>query len=181
MSDIHKRVMKVINYYGLNVNNFSKEIGLNNNVTIDRIVKAKSAPSHAVITRILTRFKDIDANWLIQGKGAMEIKKNDASNNNVVQSTKRLKTVIVRGDEMLPTYASGTELSLKEIKGFRETLIPNKPYWVRTKEQIFFRYLKGNGDKLIAYSLNPDFEEFEVSKDDIISIWSVVSRYFEEA
>ena len=66
-------------------------------------------------------------------------------------------------------------------KGFRETLIPNKPYWVRTKEQIFFRYLKGNGDKLIAYSLNPDFEEFEVSKDDIISIWSVVSRYFEEA
>ena len=78
MSDIHKRVMKVINYYGLNVNNFSKEIGLNNNVTIDRIVKAKSAPSHAVITRILTRFKDIDANWLIQGKGAMEIKKNDA-------------------------------------------------------------------------------------------------------
>ncbi|MEA2041169.1 MAG: hypothetical protein U9N85_01270 [Bacteroidota bacterium] len=72
-----------MNEFNYNKNSFSKAIGINNNVTIGRIVNEDRNPSYEIIEKILLTFGSIDANWLITGKGEMlKSKKNETDRNN---------------------------------------------------------------------------------------------------
>lgn len=71
--DVSKRILAVMQHYGLRNAKFSRAIGLNNNSTVGRIVDGKSNPSFDVLYKILDVFKEIDGTWLITGRGTMLI------------------------------------------------------------------------------------------------------------
>ena len=64
-----ERIQYVINNEGLNKNSFSKAIGLNNNVTITRIINEKRNPSRNTCKKIVERFPKYNMGWLLTGEG----------------------------------------------------------------------------------------------------------------
>lgn len=69
---INQRIRQVMEDQNLNINSFSKRIGMTNNVTIGNIVGNRvNKPSYEVIKMILSAFSTIDARWLITGEGQM--------------------------------------------------------------------------------------------------------------
>lgn len=64
-----ERLMFIINKLGYNKNSFSAAIGLSNNVTIGRIVNENRMPSWEILDKILQTFGNINANWLLAGRG----------------------------------------------------------------------------------------------------------------
>ena len=73
--------------YSLNKNSLSVAIGLTNNVTIGRIVNENRHPSQKTLQLILTKFSNIDANWLFSGTGEMYISDFDQEAENVLLSS----------------------------------------------------------------------------------------------
>ncbi|WP_159522963.1 helix-turn-helix domain-containing protein [Sunxiuqinia indica] len=100
--DIKDRVIAVMHYFDCNNAQFSQKVGLNNNTTIGRIIKGDTRPSFDVLYKILSTFPDLDANWLILGRGKMFL---HAEN----------KTEV---NEPIPAYGSndGNEIEIQEIK-----------------------------------------------------------------
>ncbi len=68
-SNVAERIELLIKELGYNKNSFSKAIGLTNNVTIGNIVNNNRQPSFGIIERIILSFENVNANWLITGKG----------------------------------------------------------------------------------------------------------------
>jgi transcriptional regulator with XRE-family HTH domain len=55
---------------GLNPTQFADEIGVQRS-SISHILSGRNNPSLDLVTKILNRFKDVDSNWLILGKGSL--------------------------------------------------------------------------------------------------------------
>lgn len=70
-NSISSRIRLIINQLDMNINSFSKAIGLSNNVTIGRIINEDREPSFQILNKIILKFGSIDANWLLTGKGKM--------------------------------------------------------------------------------------------------------------
>jgi hypothetical protein len=68
---IGERISELINYYELNIASFSESIGLNNRVTLSRIIHDKSSPSYKIIEGIKEKYKEVNLNWLVAGSGEM--------------------------------------------------------------------------------------------------------------
>lgn len=68
---INQRIKELIDSLDLNINSFSKEIGLTNNVTIHRIVNDGSNPSLYTLESILEKYPQLNSEWLIRGNGEM--------------------------------------------------------------------------------------------------------------
>lgn len=66
-----ERVQLIMKNEGFNKNSFSEAIGLNNNVTITRILNEKRKPSPATFNKIADRFPRYNRTWLLTGKGEM--------------------------------------------------------------------------------------------------------------
>lgn len=72
METINERIMLIIKHFNLNKNSFSRKINLSSSAIIENIVSGrKSKPSYEVINKIISAFENVDANWLITGKGEM--------------------------------------------------------------------------------------------------------------
>lgn len=65
-----ERVKYVMEYFNLNKNSFSKEIGLSTNTTIGRLLNEKRNPSDSTLKKISERF-DVNIDWLKIGNGKM--------------------------------------------------------------------------------------------------------------
>lgn len=76
---ISDRIDMIIRELGLNKNSFSKVIGLDNNVTIGRIVNEERSPSYEVLNKIIQTYGSINANWLLTGNGSMFTKNDNPS------------------------------------------------------------------------------------------------------
>lgn len=66
---ISERVKCIIKELGLNMNSFSKEIGLTNNVTIGKMINERRNPSYDVILKIVSKCPQFSLDWLIKGNG----------------------------------------------------------------------------------------------------------------
>lgn len=73
----HERLIAVMKHYGLNKNSFSVQIGLTN-TAIGKIIKEKRKPNQTTIMKIVSRFPEINAEWLLTGQGEMLIDKKEA-------------------------------------------------------------------------------------------------------
>lgn len=69
--DVNKRVADLIKALGLNVNSFSVAIGVANPVITNIVGGRRSKPSFDLLAKILLSFDNINADWLIIGKGSM--------------------------------------------------------------------------------------------------------------
>jgi len=72
---VNERLKLLIKALGLNVTTFSREIGLNNNVTILRIVKDGFSPSYKTTYMIKSRYPNLSLDWFIFNEGSMWIDK----------------------------------------------------------------------------------------------------------
>lgn len=80
---ISDRVRLIIKALGYNKRTFSQAIGLSNDVTIGRIINEQREPSYKILNSIIQTFGNINANWLLTGKGEMLYGKNGNLNGNL--------------------------------------------------------------------------------------------------
>lgn len=66
---ISERIKFLISELGYNMNTFSKQIGLTNNVTVGKIINEKRNPSYDVTMKILNRFPEVNTHWFVTGEG----------------------------------------------------------------------------------------------------------------
>ena len=69
--DINDRLKVLIEAVGLNNNLFAKQIGVNPTVTHNIISGRRTKPSSDLLEKILLSFDNINAEWLVCGKGSM--------------------------------------------------------------------------------------------------------------
>lgn len=66
------RIQKIIDSYNLNSSQFAEIVGVQRS-SISHILSGRNKPSLDFIMKILSKYPDIDPNWLIFGKGDMYI------------------------------------------------------------------------------------------------------------
>jgi transcriptional regulator with XRE-family HTH domain len=66
-----ERIIQVMNAKGLSSSKFAEEIGIQR-AAMSHILNERNKPSADVLTKILTRFQDIDPDWLLRGIGQMK-------------------------------------------------------------------------------------------------------------
>ena len=70
MESISLRIKHLINKKNMNISSFEKKIGVGNN-SIGTIIRRNSNISGEILSKILISFNDINAEWLMTGKGEM--------------------------------------------------------------------------------------------------------------
>ena len=64
------RIQRIIDDKSLTPSRFADEVGINR-PTVSHILNGRNNPGLEVLQRILSRFKDVNAAWLISGEGPM--------------------------------------------------------------------------------------------------------------
>ncbi len=75
--EFNDRITKVIEFSELSPAEFAEEIGVQRS-SISHIISGRNKPSLDFITKIKSKFPDIEWNWLITGTGEMLISKEEA-------------------------------------------------------------------------------------------------------
>ena len=72
-NDFFLRILKIIDFKGVSsVNEFStKYLGYSASQKINRLKNTQNKPSFDIVADIVNKFEDINANWLLTGKGEM--------------------------------------------------------------------------------------------------------------
>lgn len=65
-----ERIQQLINSLGYTTARFADEIGVQRS-GISHIISGRNQPSYDLLVKILSRFKDISADWFLLGKGEM--------------------------------------------------------------------------------------------------------------
>ena len=68
--DINKRIVLIMNNKGFNKNSLSKLLGVSQ-PALKKIEDGENLPSLKLIFEILSKFPDVNTEWLITGKGQM--------------------------------------------------------------------------------------------------------------
>jgi len=100
MSTIGERIKILIDTENLNISTFESMIGAGNN-TIGTSIKRNSNFSSSILSKILKKYKNINAEWLLTGEG--EMYKNDTGNLKArnLKPTAPVKTDIVLEDTVI--------------------------------------------------------------------------------
>lgn len=154
---IGERVKKLIEYKKCSVNSFAKVIGIRQN-TLHQQLTGDRRVSMEVIYSIIISYSDIDANWLITGKGNM-LKEDKASSDNggdVKEEVEALKKEIKRLIEVNEDY----ETILKNRDKFEEGLANDI---IALKEKISL--LKGE-NKILRELAGLKFNKDEVTPEE---------------
>lgn len=69
---ITKRIEKVLEHYELSPSRFADEIGVQRS-NISHILSERNKPSLDLVLKILKRYTDLNAEWLVTGKGKMQL------------------------------------------------------------------------------------------------------------
>lgn len=67
---MNNRIHAIIKHSGLSASDFANAIGVTK-ASISHILTGRNNPSLDFVQRVLSRFQDINADWLISGKGTM--------------------------------------------------------------------------------------------------------------
>ena len=90
---MENRIEKIIISNGLTSNSFAQQIGVNRS-TISHILTGRNKPSIDVLQKILKRFTDVSADWLLLGNGSMNDKSAPIGESNTVKEVQeKAKTV----------------------------------------------------------------------------------------
>lgn len=80
-------------------------------------------------------------------------------------------TMIVKGDSMEPKFEGGDEIAIRKVCDVIEW---GKTYVLDIRDGAVLKRLYDNGDTFRCVSFNPEYPDFEVSKDDVFGIYKVV-------
>lgn len=88
-------------------------------------------------------------------------------------------TIIARGDSMIPEFQSGDELACAFVK--ESSFIQwGRPHILDTAQGIVLKKIFNNGDSILCRSVNNDYPDFEVPKNEIYNLAIIVGllRHF---
>ncbi len=96
---MENRIQNIIDKYGLSPNTFAQEIDVNRS-TISHILSGRNKPSIEVLKKILKRFPEVSANWLLLGHGALDDtyitpSSSQVSNENNIETVKSIDKIVV--------------------------------------------------------------------------------------
>ncbi len=80
---IRDRILQIIKEEGVSSSEFAERIGIQRS-SVSHVLSGRNKPSYDFIEKLLRAFPDINANWLISGKG--EIYKAPGSHQNLFES-----------------------------------------------------------------------------------------------
>lgn len=93
--DFAARLEKILGFYGLTASALAEEIDFNRS-TISHLVSGRNKPSLEFVMKILQRFKEVDLDWLVSGKGvfpssSIESHKTNENSNEAHGSSKKIE------------------------------------------------------------------------------------------
>lgn len=95
---VNDRVDLLIEDLNMSPKSFSDSIGVNTTVIHNIIKGRRSKPSFDLLMKILFRYKDLSADWLIKGEGLMWNRKSGMNSENIpthVNIEKRIKELVL--------------------------------------------------------------------------------------
>lgn len=108
---IQERILLLMKAQGMTPTQFADEIGIQRS-SISHILSGRNNPSLDIVLKILGRFKEIDSNWLILGKGNL-LKERDLDNSPTLFNLDEDEEII---DKNLKEIDLEEEEKEKEIK-----------------------------------------------------------------
>lgn len=82
-------------------------------------------------------------------------------------------TITIDGDSMMPDYHSGDDLVCAFVTE-ADNINWGKPHVLDTAGGVVFKRIYNGGDSILCKSINPDYDDYEISKYDILRIAKVV-------
>lgn len=196
--EIKERLKKILELKNETANSLSKKTGFSQR-TLNRQINEDTAVGYDVLGLISNTYPDINAEWLMTGRGDMinSLKESKAialydvdaaagyESFDVMISKEKIIgefvvptfasadwMIYVRGASMYPKYSSGDIIACKVIKESR-FIQWNKIYVVATREQglLVKRLMPSDKEECIkAVSDNERYPPFDIPKDEIFGI-----------
>lgn len=142
--DVKDRIIKFMSQEGISATKFADEIGVQRS-SISHILSGRNNPSFEFIQKILSRYKSINAEWLILGTGQMYKKSEQMSlfNQPLISSTPQQSNLFQQPTENIST----AEADKKNI--------PLPEPEISSSKKV---------DKILVFYSDKTFEEFSPAK-----------------
>lgn len=114
-NDITDRIKEIINYKQLNVSSFESKIGASNG-QIAKAIARKSALKSDLLDSILEFCPEINANWLVTGKGEMFAKNQKTTINSDDNSSESIVGTLLQRNEDLARENGRLQAENNELK-----------------------------------------------------------------
>lgn len=190
------RLDQVIQYLGLNVNSFSKEIGLNRAERLYQIKKGNYDISKNLAGIIVSRFPELNEAWLLTGEGTM-LKVAEGSpkiplynfslddfNTDLsqMQVVEELEIPILsgsdfafvhQGDSMRPEIEHGSMVFVKQVD--KDAIVFGDIYLIISEKMNIVRFIRGLDDKnwrLVAKNAT-DFDDLIIDIGQVKAVYKV--------
>lgn len=80
-------------------------------------------------------------------------------------------TMIVKGNSMEPKFEGGDEIAIRKVQGIIEW---GKAYVLDTRDGAILKRLYDSGGCYRCVSYNPEYPDFEISKESVFGVYKVV-------
>lgn len=148
------RLAEFVKETGYSVNAFAKECGIPSTRTMTQIIKEGKSPSGKVLDKIITRFPQLNHDWVVLGYGEMIVKgivnqpasaasigKSKAAsfesiNDNQVNHDFQLNELTNRIDKALVLQAQSTQLIQNQIMQMANTLDEKMKEWHNSVQKV---------------------------------------------
>jgi transcriptional regulator with XRE-family HTH domain len=147
------RLIKFLEHLNISAARFSDEIGIQKS-SLSHVLSGRNKPSYDFINKILGRYPELNANWLISGKGAMIL--NHPDFNYKSQSAKYPKT------EQNNDLFSGVEMNVKSNTSREQPKQEenNKNPESITKPNVIDKFTDVNIEKIVVFYKNNTFSVY---------------------
>lgn len=208
---IKDKILSFLETKGINKADFYAETGIEPSNFKGK--NKDSLPGSAMLVKILTKYPELSADWLLTGEGEMVKKKQSPSavmkhttspnqgiplipfsamagaltgelkaleyecERYVVPAFKGADFLMpVKGNSMVPTYASGDIVACQRVPMSGLFFQWNKPYVLDTAQGPLIKRLKPGSDKqhVLIVSDNKEYDPFELSYEDINAVAMVI-------
>ncbi|QBR12795.1 S24 family peptidase [Sphingobacterium sp. CZ-2] len=192
------RLEQVIQYLGLNVNSFAKEIGLSRAERLYQIKKGNYAISKNLAGIITERFPDINEAWLLTGEGTMGKEVEPITNTKIPLFNISLDAFdtdlsnmpvayeleipllsgsdfafVNQGEAMQPEIEHGSVVFVKEVD--KDAVVFGDIYLIISEKMNVVRFVRGGNDKqwrLLAKNVE-GYDELFLDPDHVKAIYKV--------
>lgn len=190
------RLDQVIQYFGLNVNSFAREIGLNRAERLYQIKKGNYAISKNLASTIVGRFPEVNESWLLTGEGQMLSSVADPAkiplynigldafdpDLSTLAVTDELEIPILAGSDfafvnpgeaMSPEIGNGSVVFVKKVE--KEAIVFGDIYLILSSRMNVVRYIRGLDDKswrLVAKNA-ANFDDIILNIADVKAVYKV--------
>jgi transcriptional regulator with XRE-family HTH domain len=140
---VNQRIIKIYKNLDISQYRFAKETGVST-ATLNQIINnPEGKPSYETIQKILNRYSNLNANYLMSGKGQMW----DSENISIDIPEISEKTI----EDLPPQYEGANDVEyLKEALKLMERLCDEKERVIDTQNKLIDHMLRGTGlDRVI--------------------------------